>query len=172
MRAHIFELRPESLEKGGFVATLEKQAAAVQARHGIRIETAFGEEPDAALMAKECLYRIAQEALHNTVKHARAANVAIKLGRDFEGITLEVLDDGVGFDAGDDFPVTRHQVDARASLARERNAGDRRDQEKASESSPESSPWSIDGLGEWTQGALCTVRTHRGEPTPRGAGPI
>ena len=50
------------------------------------------------------LFRIAQEALHNTVKHARAANVQIKLGRDFEAITLEVLDDGVGFDPGGEFP--------------------------------------------------------------------
>ena len=105
MRALIFELRPESLEKEGLVAALEKQAAAVQARHGIRVETAFGEEPDATLEAKESLYRIAQEALHNTVKHARAANVTIKLGRDFEGgTTLEVSDDGVGFDAGGNFP--------------------------------------------------------------------
>ncbi len=97
MRALIFELRPESLEKEGLVAALEKQAAAVQARHGIRVETTFGDEPDAPLEAKESLYRIAQEALHNTVKHARAANVKIKLGRDSEGITLEVSDDGVGF---------------------------------------------------------------------------
>ncbi len=104
MRALIFELRPESLEKEGLVAALEKQAAAVQARHGIRVETTFGNEPDAPLEAKESLYRIAQEALHNTVKHARAANVKIKLGRDSEGITLEVSDDGVGFDANADFP--------------------------------------------------------------------
>ena len=104
MRALIFELRPESLEKEGLVAALEKQAAAVQARHGIRVETSFGEEPEAPLEAKESLYRIAQEALHNTVKHARAADVKIKLGREFEGITLEVSDDGVGFDASGDFP--------------------------------------------------------------------
>jgi signal transduction histidine kinase len=42
--------------------------------------------------------------LHNTVKHARAANVTIKLVRDLEGITLQVSDDGVGFDANCDFP--------------------------------------------------------------------
>ena len=104
MRALIFELRPESLEKEGLVAALEKAAAGVQARHDIRVETALGEEPDAPLEAKESLYRIAQEALHNTVKHARAANVTIKLVRDLEGITLQVSDDGVGFDANCDFP--------------------------------------------------------------------
>src|SRR5215211_7463085 len=85
MRALIFELRPESLEKEGLVAALEKQAAAIQARHGIQVETAFGAEPDAPLEAKESLYRIAQEALHNTVKHARATNLKIELGRDNGG---------------------------------------------------------------------------------------
>ncbi len=104
MRALIFELRPESLEQEGLVAALEKQAAAVQARHGIRIEAAFGEEPAASLETKETLYRIAQEALHNTVKHARAANAKVKLEEDPQGITLEVSDDGTGFDAQDDFP--------------------------------------------------------------------
>jgi signal transduction histidine kinase len=42
--------------------------------------------------------------LHNTVKHARAANVKVKLEESPEGFTLEVSDDGVGFDAQDDFP--------------------------------------------------------------------
>ena len=104
MRALIFELRPESLEKEGLVAALEKQAAAVQARHGIRVEAAFDREPEASLEVKEALYRVAQEALHNTVKHARAANVKVKLEESPEEFKLEVSDDGVGFDAQDDFP--------------------------------------------------------------------
>jgi PAS domain S-box-containing protein len=104
MRALIFELRPESLENEGLVAALEKQAAAVQARHGIRVEATFDKEPEASLEAKETLYRIAQEALHNTVKHARAANAVVKLEEDPGGITLQISDDGTGFDASADFP--------------------------------------------------------------------
>jgi PAS domain S-box-containing protein len=104
MRALIFELRPESLEKEGLVAALEKQAAAVQTRHGIRVEATFGEEPDALLETKEAVYRIAQEALHNTVKHARASNAKVNLQEDAGGITLEISDDGAGFDAQNDFP--------------------------------------------------------------------
>jgi signal transduction histidine kinase len=104
MRALIFELRPESLEKEGLVAALEKQAAAVQARHGIRVEATFGEEPEASLETKEAVYRIAQEALHNTVKHARATNAKVKLQEDPYSITLEISDDGTGFDAQHDFP--------------------------------------------------------------------
>ena len=104
MRALIFELRPESLEKEGLVAALEKQADALKARHGIDVVATLCSEPEASLELKEAVYRIAQEALHNTVKHARASNVEIKMECTREQITLEVSDDGVGFDARGDFP--------------------------------------------------------------------
>jgi PAS domain S-box-containing protein len=104
MRALIFELRPESLETEGLIAALEKQAAALKARHEIEVDAVLCDEPEASLEAKEAVYRIAQEALHNTVKHAHAANVQIKMECDSEWITLEVSDDGIGFDAQGDFP--------------------------------------------------------------------
>jgi signal transduction histidine kinase len=104
MRALIFELRPESLETEGLIAALEKQAAALKARHEIEVDAVLCDEPEASLEAKEAVYRIAQEALHNTVKHARAANVQIKVKCDSEWITLEVSDDGIGFDAQGGFP--------------------------------------------------------------------
>jgi signal transduction histidine kinase len=98
MRALIFELRPESLESEGLIAALKQQAAALRARHEIAVHATLGEEPDLPLEKKEALYRIAQEALHNTVKHARASRAELKLERDARGITLEVSDDGAGFD--------------------------------------------------------------------------
>jgi PAS domain S-box-containing protein len=99
MRALIFELRPESLETEGLVAALNQQAAALEARHEIPIRaTILCEEPDLPLETKEALYRIAQEALHNTVKHAHASRADLKLRCDSRGIALEVSDDGVGFD--------------------------------------------------------------------------
>jgi signal transduction histidine kinase len=104
MRALIFELRPESLESEGLVAALEKQAAALRARHGIEVEAVLCEEPEASLEAKEAVYRIAQEALHNTVKHAHANKVEINMECDPGRITLELSDDGIGFDMQDDFP--------------------------------------------------------------------
>jgi signal transduction histidine kinase len=99
MRALIFELRPESLETEGLIAALEKQTAALRSRHEIPVRaTILCEEPDLPLETKEALYRIAQEALHNTVKHAHASKAELKLECDSEGIALEVSDDGVGFD--------------------------------------------------------------------------
>jgi signal transduction histidine kinase len=86
------------------VAALEKQAAALRARHGIEVHTALCDEPDGPLWVKDALYRIAQEALHNITKHARAENVGLLLEQETEGIMLEVRDDGIGFDPSGSFP--------------------------------------------------------------------
>ena len=104
MRALIFELRPESLVTEGIVAALVKQDASLKARHNIVVSTTFGPEPEVALSTKEALYRIAQEALHNTVKHARATSADLRLERKDEMLTLLVRDNGVGFNAARSFP--------------------------------------------------------------------
>jgi signal transduction histidine kinase len=104
MRALIFELRPESLEREGLVAALARQGAALQARHDIIVLTDLCEEPCLSLKAKQDLYRIAQEALQNTVKHARASKVDLVLRRTVKTVILEVGDDGVGFDPMGSFP--------------------------------------------------------------------
>ena len=104
MRALIFELRPESLATEGLIAALEKQAALVQARHKIAVHVSLCDEPDAPLEVKEALYRIAQEALNNTVKHAQAERVELRLEQNADEILLEVRDDGGGFDPESSFP--------------------------------------------------------------------
>jgi signal transduction histidine kinase len=98
MRALIFELRPESLELEGLVAGLEKQSAALRARHNIEVNADLGSEPDAPLAVKEAIARIAQEAMHNTVKHARASHVTLRLRQNNGSLELDVEDDGRGFD--------------------------------------------------------------------------
>jgi signal transduction histidine kinase len=47
---------------------------------------------------EEGLYRIAQEALNNALKHAQAKCIAVKLRQGAQAVTLEVNDDGIGFD--------------------------------------------------------------------------
>jgi signal transduction histidine kinase len=116
MRALIFELRPESLENEGLIAALDKQIASTRARHGIAIEFAPAAEPECGIEVKEALYRIAQEALHNVVKHAQARCVTVRLEAFDCALVLTVQDDGCGFDATASFPghIGLHSMPERA----------------------------------------------------------
>lgn len=105
MRALIFELRPGALEAEGLLAALTKQAAAVAAREQLAVEV-HGPDSWSRLdpTIEEHLYRIALEALHNTVKHAGAQRVDVRLEDEGVAVTLRVIDDGAGFDPGQDRP--------------------------------------------------------------------
>ena len=89
------------MSNGGSSASNE---CSLRSRHGIEVAATLCQEPEASLEAKEADYRIAQEALHNTVKHARANKVEMKMECDPGWITPELSDDGGGFDVRNDFP--------------------------------------------------------------------
>jgi PAS domain S-box-containing protein len=104
MRALISELRPEPLAQEGLVSALERHLDLLLARHQVSIEAHLDDEPELPLAAKEALYRIAREALHNTIKHARARRASVSLKAVEDGYVLEVVDDGVGFDTAAEYP--------------------------------------------------------------------
>ena len=98
MRLLIYELRPSVFEQEGLMAAIQTRLDAVEGRLGL--ETNFGVEGKISLSPRveEGLYRIAQEALNNVLKHANAKSVTITLSQNKKKICLEVADDGVGFD--------------------------------------------------------------------------
>ena len=98
MRALIFELRPGNLEQDGLVRALKTHAAALQGRLGLPIVVESDLADRLPLPAEEVLYRIAQEALHNVVKHAAAHQVRVDVRPHEGGVRLRVEDDGKGFD--------------------------------------------------------------------------
>jgi len=116
MRALIFELRPESLELEGLVMALSKQAAALRARYALDLELNTCEEPDLHLSVKEALYRVALEALHNAVKHARCSRLVVKLICLDDEVELSIQDNGVGFDPHGSYPghLGLHSMEERA----------------------------------------------------------
>ncbi|MGH9195690.1 MAG: sensor histidine kinase, partial [Acidimicrobiia bacterium] len=79
------------------LGALSKQIDSVRARHGLEIEAEWCDEPDFPYEIKETVYRIAQEALNNIVKHARARRVELRISCAEDEIVLEIGDDGVGF---------------------------------------------------------------------------
>lgn len=103
MRALLFELRPESLQSLGLIGALSRQVAKLRANYQLIVHTSFSEEPEISVEKKHALYRIAQEALHNVVRHARATSVILRMALEGRSLLLEVHDDGRGFDPGDNF---------------------------------------------------------------------
>ncbi|HET9614479.1 MAG TPA: GAF domain-containing protein, partial [Candidatus Limnocylindrales bacterium] len=99
MRALIFELRPGNLENDGLLPALRTLAAALQGRIGLPIVVTSDLTERLPLSLEEVLYRIAQEALHNVVKHAAARQVELFVDRRGATIVLRIRDDGKGFDA-------------------------------------------------------------------------
>ena len=104
MRALIVELRPEALAEEGLVAALDRQVRAARGRHGLNVDSDLCSEPEVRLQVKEALYRIAQEALHNIIKHADADRVTVSLHDDEDDLQLRIIDDGRGFNATAAFP--------------------------------------------------------------------
>jgi signal transduction histidine kinase len=70
----------------------------------LEVDAHFGPEPDLSLEQKEAVYRIAQEALHNVVKHAHAHKVSLRLEEVERRVLLQVCDDGVGFEPNASYP--------------------------------------------------------------------
>ncbi len=90
-------LRPEALDDLGLASALEALANDVERQTGVRTEPAIDGHLSGPSAEEELvIYRVAQEALTNAVRHGRAQRVSIRVRRD----ELVVHDDGVGFDAG------------------------------------------------------------------------
>jgi signal transduction histidine kinase len=115
LRAVVGELRPAELEQDGLALAMRKQVTvldhAYQSSGGPRI--AFVDEPFPQLppAQEQVVLRVAQEALHNAIRHARAKVIELRLGPvgtpgagraavRTGGAALTVADDGVGFATG------------------------------------------------------------------------
>ena len=98
MRLLVFELRPPMLQSEGLAAAVQARLDSVEARVGMK--TAWQARGDGSLRPdlEEGLYRIAQEALNNTLKHAQAASVVVNLEVHDHQVLFEIVDDGIGFD--------------------------------------------------------------------------
>ena len=104
LRAVIDGLAPPDLEEGGLAESLRRYAVLVGGPHGVPVEFAAACLPPLSEQAEAALYRVAQEALHNALRHAGASRVRVSLAtttrsRTGRQVVLEVSDDGHGFAA-------------------------------------------------------------------------
>lgn len=98
MRLFIHKIRPAILKEEGLDRALRQRLKAVEGRSGIEHEFIVDGKLDLPPRLEEALYHISQEALNNSLKHARANRVIVHLICDEEQVELEISDDGRGFD--------------------------------------------------------------------------
>jgi signal transduction histidine kinase len=99
LRAVVFELRPPAVEAEGLARTLRKHVDVLRRVYDREITLAVDGSPRLPDDAGREVFRIAQEALQNALRHAPGARVDVAL-RSGDGVTvLTVTDDGAGFDA-------------------------------------------------------------------------
>ncbi|RZD73916.1 GAF domain-containing sensor histidine kinase [Streptomyces albidoflavus] len=108
LRAAVVELRPAALDEDGLVATLRTQVQVLDRAHAARVT--FTSTGVRALPAaqEDALLRVAQEALHNALRHSGGAHVDVALEKKGSGAVLTVRDDGSGFDPDATREAGRH----------------------------------------------------------------
>jgi signal transduction histidine kinase len=115
MRLLIFELRPAALSEEGLVAALRSRLETVEARASVEVHLEAPEDIRLPPSVEEGLYRIAQEALNNALKHAQATSVRVTLSTGEDSVYLAVRDNGQGFD-----PTAEHIAGLGLTSMRER----------------------------------------------------
>jgi signal transduction histidine kinase len=100
LRLLILELRPPDLERDGLAGALRKEVDMLRQLHDVEIlidveDGAGGRDGDPDVL------RIAQEALHNALRHAAPTRVSVTVAGDGDRLLVEVIDDGAGFEPGD-----------------------------------------------------------------------
>jgi PAS domain S-box-containing protein len=108
LRHLLFELRPAALDEGGLPAALRQYLDAMKQESDIEVELEAELEGTSASETQVIAYRIAQEALANVRKHARARRVECAVSAVDDGILTRIVDDGVGFDGSRNGAVPGH----------------------------------------------------------------
>jgi signal transduction histidine kinase len=98
LRSLIFELRPPDLEHDGLCGALRKHVDVLRRLHPTEIELEGDLELPPDPQRDRELFRIAQEALQNALRHADATRVVVRLSGEDGKVAFDVEDDGVGFD--------------------------------------------------------------------------
>jgi signal transduction histidine kinase len=98
LRAVIDGLAPPELD--GLAESLRRYALLAGRAHGIPVRLATAEVPELDPRVAAAAFRVAQEALHNALRHSGASEICVTLTRSRHRVVLEVSDDGTGFDPG------------------------------------------------------------------------
>ena len=99
LRAVIDGLAPPELASGGLISSVRTYALLAGSTHGRQVSVRAGDLPELSDQTAAAIYRVAQEAVSNAVRHSGAGVVTVSLGERSRGVVLKVTDSGSGFDA-------------------------------------------------------------------------
>ena len=128
IEAMLDRLSPTPVENTGLVRALRKQCEALALRTGAAVACDIRDLPSSKLLppgAHEALFRIAQEALSNIGKHARATSVHVSLKPAERDLLLVIEDNGQGFDKTKPSPEARLGMGLKNMQERSRSVGGR-----------------------------------------------
>ncbi|MGW0931280.1 GAF domain-containing sensor histidine kinase [Streptomyces sp. NPDC002644] len=108
LRAAVIELRPAALDEDGLVATLRSQVQVLDRAHAARVSFTSHDVRALSAAQEAALLRVAQEALHNALRHGRPGTVDVVLERHGPSVVLRVTDDGRGFEPDAVLRTGRH----------------------------------------------------------------
>lgn len=108
LRAAVVELRPAALDEDGLVATLRTHIQVLDRAHSARVTFAGRGVRALPAAQEEAVLRVAQEALHNALRHSGAVHVDVTVEKRGPGAVLHVVDDGSGFDPAATRKAGRH----------------------------------------------------------------
>jgi signal transduction histidine kinase len=97
LRAVIDGLAPPDLEEAGLAESLRRYAVLAGRAHGVPVAFSAACMPGLSPAVEAAFYRVAQEALHNALRHAAAAGIRVALSKTARQVVLEISDDGHGF---------------------------------------------------------------------------
>lgn len=121
LRRIIFDLRPMILDDLGLAPALRRYTNDFTSRHSLPVEMKIiGVETRIDPIIEVALFRIVQEALHNTRKHALASRVVVTLGYGPDAVSVSIEDNGKGFNPGGVWPNWGHSEKFGLSGMRER----------------------------------------------------
>lgn len=96
-----FDLRPSSLDDLGLISTLNWHFQEYEKNTNIRVvKSLLPEETEFEPQLSILIFRVVQEALTNVARHSKASEVHVKLSRSKGKIHLDIVDNGIGIDAG------------------------------------------------------------------------
>ena len=101
IRTYIFDLRPQAIQQRGLKARLSGLIDELRVNIRLPVKAEIYPDIDSCLTDQQAshLFHISHEALSNAARHAKANQIVVRLTREDETVTLQIEDDGLGFEA-------------------------------------------------------------------------